>query len=170
MHLCWIFMLVQWTWHISLAKVHVQLQPTINLKANTTTNSPSPEPTLANILTWSCVSFVLPFIETKYKTSLSTNVSMSFDTVTSSLVLGSTATRLYIATKEVTTKNITQPDSSWPAMKVSYYTVPLWLLQVGVPLRVLLNILCSYCMHSSFCHVSRKVPSEKCRRYNSNFP
>ena len=31
----------------------------------------------------------------------------------------------------------TQPDSSWPATWVSYYPVPLWLLQVAVPLRVL---------------------------------
>ena len=31
----------------------------------------------------------------------------------------------------------THPDSSWLAMWVSYYAVPLWLLQVAVPLRVL---------------------------------
>ena len=31
----------------------------------------------------------------------------------------------------------TYPDSSWLASCVSYYAVPLWLLQVAVPLRVL---------------------------------
>ena len=35
------------------------------------------------------------------------------------------------------TYNNTHPDSSWPAMLVSYYTVPMWLLQVAVPLWVL---------------------------------
>ena len=35
----------------------------------------------------------------------------------------------------------THPNSSWPAMWVSYDMVPLWLLQVTVPLRARLKIL-----------------------------
>ena len=31
----------------------------------------------------------------------------------------------------------THPDSSWPARWVSYNAVPMWLLQVGAPFRVL---------------------------------
>ena len=34
-------------------------------------------------------------------------------------------------------KQHTHPDSSWPATWVSYNAVPVWLLQVGVPIRVL---------------------------------
>ena len=44
--------------------------------------------------------------------------------------------QLAVATAVLRYMRPTHPDSSWPATWVSYYAVPLWLLQVGVPLRV----------------------------------
>ena len=49
---------------------------------------------------------------------------------------------MYGGTRDVVLKNksisrTTHLDTSRLAMNVSYYTVPLWVLQVGVPLRVL---------------------------------
>ena len=43
---------------------------------------------------------------------------------------------LYSKSMEWVNVRTTHPDSFWP-MWVSYNSVPMWLLQVGVPLRVL---------------------------------
>ena len=40
---------------------------------------------------------------------------------------------------ESNTSACTHPDSSWPTTWVSHNAVPLWLLQFGVPLRILLG-------------------------------
>ena len=51
----------------------------------------------------------------------------------------------------------THSDSSWPAMWISCNRVPMWLLQVRVPLRVLWGYSSSsYWMCSSLCHSSLK--------------
>ena len=55
----------------------------------------------------------------------------------------------------------THPDSSWLCR--SHYVVALWLpwlLQIGSTLEGISRVLCNYCMHSSSCYSSCRVPSK----------